>query len=102
MPAKRAGTIYRVLYSKEKDIVCEIHARQVGPSDMLGFIEVSEFVAPRRDGKIIRPDADRTEREFEGVTRTFIPIADVRRIDAIPEKAIRVEESPLKVVEFRR
>ena len=104
MPARKSDTVYRVTYAKgrEKDAaVYELYALQAGQSDMLGFIEVSEFVTPRSESKIIRPDIDRAEREFEGVTRSFIPIADIRRIDAIPADQIKVEESPLRVVEFK-
>jgi len=104
MPAKKSDTIYRVYYSKGRDKdapVYEIHARSVGQSDMLGFIEVSDFVSPKRDSKIIRPDTDRTEREFADVTRTFIPLTDIRRIDAIPSNQIKVEAGPLKVVELK-
>lgn len=101
VPAKRSGVVYRVHYAKEKEPLCEILARQVGPADILGFIEISDFVAPRPSGRILRPDADRVEREFEGVRRTFVPISDVRRIDAIDDSAMRVESSALKVVELK-
>ncbi len=101
MPARKSDTIYRVYYAKKGEPLCEIHARSVGPSDMLGFIEVSSFVTPRSTSKIIRPGVDRVEQEFAGVEKTYIPISDIRRVDALPAENVPVEDGTLKVVELR-
>lgn len=101
MPSKNAEVIYRVYYAKKGEPLCEIHARSVGPSDMLGFIEVADFVTPKQKSILIRPDVDRVEKEFAGVSKTYIPITDVHRVDAIPSEHVEVEDSTLKVVELK-
>ncbi|RMH57021.1 MAG: DUF1820 family protein [Candidatus Hydrogenedentota bacterium] len=98
---KKDSRIYRISYSKDGETTCEIHARNVRTSEIFGFVEISEFVQPKKTSIIIRPDSARVEEEFRGVFRTLIPIRDIRRIDVLSEEEFEVEAGPLKVVEFR-
>ena len=101
MTIKKKSKVYCVYYSKSFSDEFEVHAKEVKTSDLFGFIELSEFVYPKKNQIIITPDGNKTEREFKDVRRTFIPIKDIKRIDEYESDASFVP-AELKVVHLKQ
>jgi hypothetical protein len=82
--------LYRVLYH-QLNIPFELYARSVSESDMFGFIELEELVfdTPSNEAE------EKIKLEFEAVKRSYIPLSNVFRIDAIEK-----EEGPTS--QFKR
>ncbi len=71
--------IYRVLYHQQT-VPFELYARSVSESEMFGFVELEELVFEVMVGDSLQ---EKIKAEFEAVKRTYIPLANVLRIDAI-------------------
>lgn len=78
-------TLYRVAFVSRGQIY-EVYARQLFQSELYGFIEVEEFVFGSRAQVVVDPSEEKLKAEFEGVSRSYIPINAVLRIDEV-EKA---------------
>lgn len=74
--------VYRVLYHQQ-DVPYELYARSVSESDMFGFVELDELVLDGFVGVLGDETHDKIKLEFEAVKRTYIPLCNVFRIDAI-------------------
>jgi hypothetical protein len=80
-------TIYRISFMSQGEVY-EIYARHVGQGGLFGFVEVEGLVFGERSKIVIDSTEERLKTEFEGVTRTYIPLHSVIRIDEV-EKAGR-------------
>lgn len=87
-----ARQIYRVLFFNQGQVY-EIYARQVYQSELYGFVEVEDFLFGERSQVVVDPGEEKLKKEFAGVTRTYIPMQALIRIDEV-EKA-----GPAKVIE---
>lgn len=74
--------IYKIVFHNQ-DRIYELYARHVGPCDMLGFIEVSDFVFGNHSGVLLDPSEEKLKAEFEGVGASYIPQQAVIRIDKV-------------------
>lgn len=74
--------MYRVVFVSHNKIY-EIYARSIFQSDMYGFIEIEDFVFGERAQVIVDPSEEKLKNEFAGVTRTYIPMHNVLRIDEV-------------------
>ncbi len=74
--------VYRLTFFNQGKVY-EIHARSVTQGELLGFIEVNEPVFGERSRLIVDSGEEALRKEFEGVTRFFLPIHSVLRIDVV-------------------
>ena len=74
--------IYRISFVSH-DKTYEIYARQVGPSNILGFVQVSGLVFGEKSGIVVDPSEDGLRSEFKGVNQTHIPMHAILRIDEV-------------------
>jgi hypothetical protein len=81
------GTIYRVSFLSQGQVY-EVFARHVTQGGLFGFVEVEGLIFGERTRLLIDSSEERLKSEFEGVTRTYIPLHAVLRIDEV-EKAGR-------------
>jgi hypothetical protein len=84
---KEQETIYRVTFMSQGEVY-EIYARNVAQGGLFGFIEIEELVFGERSKLLIDSSEERLKTEFEGVTRFYVPLHSVIRIDEV-EKAGR-------------
>ena len=63
--------------------VYEIYAREVGHGAMFGFIEVEQLVFGERTSIVVDPSEEKIKSEFENVTRTYLPLQSIIRIDEV-------------------
>ncbi|MDR5905704.1 MULTISPECIES: DUF1820 family protein [Halomonadaceae] len=97
-----AKPIYRVVFHNQGEI-WELYAREIFQSDLWGFIEVEAFVFEDANKLVVDPSSDKLRRIFEGVSRSYIPLNAIVRIDEVERegtpKAVKAEG---KVTEFPR
>ena len=79
MPAKR---VYKVLFYNQGKLY-EIYAHGVGPSDLYGFVEISDLIFAPRSELLVDPAEERLEAEFAGVKRFFVPMHAMVRVDEV-------------------
>ena len=78
---KRKST-YRITFHNQGKIY-EIYARSVGQSGILGFVEVDDIVFGEKTSVVVDPSEENLKTEFQGVSRTHIPMHAVIRIDEV-------------------
>ena len=84
--------VYKVIFQNGSQVF-EVFARQIYQSDMWGFIEVEEFVFGERSQILVDPSEEKLKNEFSGVTRSYIPLQAVIRIDEVDkEGAVKVSD----------
>ena len=76
---------FKIIFQNQGKIY-EIFARGVGSSPMLGFIEVEKLVFGGRSTVVLDPSEEHLKSEFKGVTRTYLPIHSVIRIDEVEKE----------------
>lgn len=86
--------VFKVVFYNQGQVY-EIYARQIFQSDLMGFIEVEEFVFGERSQLIVEPAEEKLKSEFSNVKRSFIPMHSVVRIDEV-DKEGQVKVSDIK------
>lgn len=79
--------IYKVIFFNQGQIY-EVYARQIYQSDLYGFIEVEEMVFGERSGVLVDPSEEKLKSEFEGVSRSYIPMHAIVRIDEVAKEGV--------------
>ena len=77
--------IYRIIFHNQ-DKIYEVYARSVHQSAILGFIEIEEIVFGEKTSLVVDPSEENLKSEFEGVTRTYLPMHSVVRIDEVSKQ----------------
>jgi len=75
-------TIFRINFVSAGEVY-EIYAASVAQGGLFGFIEVEGILFGERSKLLIDSSEERLKTEFDGVTRTFIPLHSVLRIDEV-------------------
>ncbi|MFN7096969.1 MAG: DUF1820 family protein, partial [Gammaproteobacteria bacterium] len=57
-------------------------------SDMYGFIVVEEITFGERSSVLVDPSEEKIKHEFNDVTRTYIPMHAILRIDEVEKEGI--------------
>ena len=93
-------SIYKVIFINQGKVY-EVFARQVYQSDLYGFIVIEELIFDKRTSMVVDPSEERLKSEFESVTRTFIPMHAVVRIDEVEKEGVaKITELSDKVAQF--
>ena len=79
--------LYKVIFYNQ-DKVYEVFARQIFQSDLYGFIEVEEIVFGERNQLLVDPNEEKLKIEFKSVTRTYIPMHSIVRIDEVEKEGV--------------
>ena len=77
--------IYKVIFFNQGQVY-ELYARNVYQSDLMGFLEVEEFIFGERTQVIVDPAEEKLKNEFATIKRSFIPIHAVVRIDEVEKE----------------
>jgi len=79
--------LYRVVFMSQGQIY-EIYAREVGHGDMFGFVSIEQLVFGERTTVVVDPSEERIKSEFEHVTRTYLPMHSIIRIDEVDKQGV--------------
>lgn len=74
--------LYKIIFHNQ-DKIYEIFAKNVSQGALFGFVEVEEFVFGARSNLVVDPSEETLKTEFSHVTRTYIPMHAIIRIDAV-------------------
>lgn len=77
--------IYRLSFINQGQVY-EIYAKSVSHGSMLGFVEVEGLLFGERSQVVVDPSEERLRDEFKGVSRFFIPMHAVVRIDEVEKE----------------
>ena len=84
---------YKVIFHNQGKIY-EIYARNVHQGAIFGFIEIEKLVFGEKDSLVVDPTEENLKSEFSHVTRTYIPMHSVIRIDEMDR------QGTAKITEF--
>ncbi|MDP0561617.1 MAG: DUF1820 family protein [Candidatus Endonucleobacter sp. (ex Gigantidas childressi)] len=79
--------IFRVIFQNQGEIF-EVYARQVFQSELWGFIEVEEFIFGERSRLLVDPAEEKLKSTFDGVKRSYVPLASIVRIDEVDKEDV--------------
>ena len=74
--------IYRIAFYNQGEIY-ELHAAEIHQSNLYAFVEIKDIIFGERSSVVVDPAEERLKSEFEGVSRTYIPLQSVIRIDEV-------------------
>jgi hypothetical protein len=77
--------IFRIQFVNQGKVY-EVYARNVSHGNLLGFVEVEGLVFDRRESVVLDPSEERIKTEFEGVSRSYLPMHSVLRIDEVKKQ----------------
>jgi hypothetical protein len=79
--------IYKIIFVNQGKVY-EVYARKVSHGSLFGFVEVEELVFGERSSVVLDPGEERVKSEFAGVTRTYLPLQSVVRIDEVRKQGV--------------
>lgn len=92
--------LYRIKFINQGEAY-EVFAREVYPSDIMGFVTIEQLVFDERDSPVVDPSEERLKSEFKSVRRSLIPMHSVIRIDEVTSRGTaRITELGDKVTPF--
>lgn len=79
--------LFKVVFMSQGQVY-EIYARSVGHGDMFGFVAVEELVFGEKTTVVVDPSEEKIKSEFEHVTRTYLPMHSIIRIDEVDKRGV--------------
>jgi hypothetical protein len=96
-------TLYKIIFYNQGKVY-EVYARNVHQGAMFSFIEVEKIVFGEKSTVVVDPAEENLKSEFENVTRTYIPLHSIVRIDEVNKqgssKVTEVSEKGNNVMHF--
>lgn len=77
--------VYRVVFINNGKTY-EVYANHVDQSSLYGFVQIEGLLFNERSGLVVDPGEEKLKAEFEGVSRTNIPMHAVIRIDEVEKQ----------------
>ena len=77
--------LYRIVFVSQGQVY-EIYAREVGQGALFGFVEVEQLVFGERTTVVVDPSEEKIKSEFAHVTRTYLPMHSIIRIDEVDKQ----------------
>ena len=82
----------------------ELYVKTLMQGSLFGFIEIGDFVWDTHTSVVLDPSHEKLKSEFAEVTKTYIPMHNVLRIDAVKKKGsakiTQLENKSDKVTQF--
>lgn len=82
-----SSPIYKVIFFNQSQVY-ELYVTGIYQSEMYGFVEIEEFVFGERSQMIVDPAEEKLKTEFKGVTRSYIPMHSIIRIDEVEKEGV--------------
>ncbi len=77
--------LYKITFASYGQVY-EIYARNVGHGALFGFVEIEKLVFGERSSVVVDPSEEKIKSEFAGVTRTYLPMHAIIRIDEVEKQ----------------
>jgi hypothetical protein len=85
MAKEKNNMVYKVIFEHQEKIY-EIYAHQLTEGALMGFIELEGLIFTPGSDYLIDPGEEKVRKEFKGVTRTYVPMHSVLRIDEVKKE----------------
>ena len=86
--------IYKIIFHNQ-DKVYEVYAKSVHQGSLFGFIEIEQLIFGEKTSIVVDPSEENLKTEFGNVTRTYIPMHSIIRIDEVSKRGIaRITAGP--------
>lgn len=96
----RPKSLYRVSFLNQGKVY-EIYARKVYQEPLYGFVTLEELVFGAQSEVVVDPGEERLKSEFAGVSRSFVPMHAIIRIDEVTEQgSARIRDAEGNVTAF--
>ena len=82
-----SNPIYKVIFLNQNKVF-ELYAKAIYQSEMYGFIEVEDYIFGEHTQMIVDPAEEKLKTEFQGVSRSYIPMHAIVRIDEVEKEGI--------------
>ena len=79
--------LFKVVFMSQGQVY-EVYARSVGQGDLFGFVEIEELVFGERTTLVVDPSEEKIKSEFENVSRTYLPMHSIIRIDEVDKQGV--------------
>ena len=79
--------IYKVIFVNQGKVY-EVYARKISHGSLFGFVEIEELVFGGRSSVVVDPGEERLKAEFAGVTRSYLPLQSIVRIDEVRKQGV--------------
>ncbi|WP_420934462.1 DUF1820 family protein [Alteromonas sp. A081] len=84
----------------------ELYVKTLMQGSLFGFVEIGDFVWDTHTSLVLDPSHERLKSEFAEVTKTYIPMHNILRIDAVNKKGsakiTQLQNKSDKVTQFPR
>ena len=77
--------VFRITFLNQGKIY-EVYAKRVQQGELYGFVEVMDLLFEDSSKLLVDPSTERLKTEFDGVSRSIIPIHSVIRIDEVEKE----------------
>lgn len=77
--------IYKIVFINQEQVY-EVFVRSVYQGELYGFVIIEDFVFGEKSSIVVDPGEEKLRLEFEGVSRCFIPVHKVIRIDQVKKR----------------
>jgi hypothetical protein len=77
--------IYRVSFRNEGEVY-QLYCKQVTQASFFGFIEIEGFLFGEKSTIVVDPSEEKLKREFTGVSRAYVPLHAVIRVDEVEQR----------------
>jgi len=79
----------------------ELYVKEISQGGLFGFVEIGDFVWNTHSGIVVDPSHEKLKSEFANVTRTYVPMHNVLRIDEVNEQgSAKISQLSDKVTAF--
>jgi len=79
--------IYKVIFVNQGKVY-ELYARKISHGSLFGFVEIEELVFGERSSVVVDPGEERLKAEFKGVSRSYLPLQSIVRIDEVRKQGV--------------
>ena len=79
--------IYKIIFHNQ-DKIYEVYAKSVSHGAMFGFIEIEQLIFGEKSSVVVDPSEETLKTEFSNVTRTYIPLHSIIRIDEVDKQGL--------------
>ncbi len=81
----RKKPVYKIIFHNQ-DKIFEVYAKSVHQGAMFGFIEIEELLFGEKSSIVVDPSEESLKAEFNHVSRTYIPMHSIIRIDEVDKQ----------------
>ena len=80
------SNVFKIIFQNDNKLY-EIYAKEILQSELFGFIEIEEILFGEQSSVLVDPSEEKLKAEFGNVTRSYIPMHNIIRIDEVPKQA---------------